>query len=138
EAGPSLFVEGHDLAVENGPPVGEHLGDPGELGVAGGDLLEPPALHRPLAAARIAEGPHAVPLDLIRPLVPLRLGHFTRLGEHRLKAARHPLLPRVGRGRRCARASHRTARPTWTFSARNGALARARSRSGPPPPSFQG
>ena len=80
EVRPARGVEHHDLPVEqDGPSPGDRA-DPGQLGVAGGDVVAQPAGELHLVACRRDDGAHAVPLELERPAGPLR--HLPGGGEH--------------------------------------------------------
>ena len=70
EVRPARRVEHDDLAVEqDGTSAGDRA-DPGQLGVAGGDVVAQAAGELDLVAGRRDDGAHAVPLELERPAGP--------------------------------------------------------------------
>ena len=86
EARPAGVVEAHDLAVEHGPPGVHRILQTVELGVLGGDVEQPAALQAQRAAVDEGQRAVAVPLDLVGPVVVVRLAR--QRAERRRSSAR--------------------------------------------------
>ena len=80
EVRPARLVEDDDLPVEQDGPASGDRDDPGELGVAGGDVVAETAGELDLVAGGRDDGAHPVPLELERPPGPVR--HLPGGGEH--------------------------------------------------------
>jgi hypothetical protein len=88
EAGPARFVEGDDLAVEDGRVTGECVGQRVDLRVAIGDVVEIAALDVHVPVADVGDGAHPVPFDFVGEggVVPRQRA---RRGQHRDDPLRH-------------------------------------------------
>jgi hypothetical protein len=94
EARTAGVVERHHLAVEDRLAPGQRPPELAQLGVAGRDVVPVAALEPQPAALGVADRPHAVPLDLVRPALVVG-GQVAEAGEHRLDLLRHRLPSRV-------------------------------------------
>ena len=92
------IIERDDLAVEHRLVHTERRHQPAYLGVAGGDVVEVPALEAQAAWLNVGDRADAVPLDLERPLarIPRKLAGGP--GHHRDQPLGHRLAVRI-RGR---------------------------------------
>lgn len=81
EGGGAVRVEGDDLSVEHGWPVGQQLPDAVKLRVAGGDVAAVAADHLDPAGLDRHDRPDPIPLELVRPAFGAR--QRTEGGEHR-------------------------------------------------------
>jgi hypothetical protein len=68
EVGPPLGPEGDDLTVEDRGAAAEGSAEGPDLGVVRRDVEEVAALEPDASPLAVEDGPHAVPLDLVRPL----------------------------------------------------------------------
>jgi hypothetical protein len=107
EVGAAVLVEGDDLAVEDDLRLAKLGRERANLGVLRGDVTAVSALELQMPGVAVADGPHPVPLELVRPPALVgrqaaeRRGHRGDVLGHghppgvrgRVHAVDHPVLP---------------------------------------------